>query len=1163
MRHALIRLGARQHQFVWTFHHLIMDGWSSSMLVGEVARLYEAYAQGQAPEAERGPSYRAYMKWLSRQDLKQAERYWRERLAGISAPTPLGLERGRGAATRAAGARPQRLSATINEEQTEKLQSCARRQQVTLNTVVQGAWAILLSRYSGREEVVYGVTVSGRPAALAGVEQMVGMFINTLPVRVKVDGQARVDEWLRELQREQVEMREYEYSPLVQVQGWSEVPKGVPCSTASWCLRTTRWIERCGSGKGGVYGSVGCGPLRPTTIRWQWSWCPAGKCNCNCCMTSGRLRSRAWRGCWRRCRDCSRRLASLKASGWETWKSSLRKSSKSYFMNGMTSPEIMPNERCLHELFEERVEKAPHAVALVYEEQTVTYQALNQRANQLAHYLKKLGVGLETTVGLCIERSIEMVVGILGVLKAGGSYLPLDPDYPAERLAFIMQDSQCYLVVTQESLTDHLPDDSVRLICLDTEWAKIAEERTANCVGNDVPESTAYVIYTSGSTGNPKGVLVSHNHATRLFRSTEQWYHFNESDVWTLFHSYAFDFSVWELWGALLYGGRLVIVPYWVSRSPEVFYKLLCRESVTVLNQTPSAFYQLIRAEEAVGVSNEMALRYVIFGGEALEIQSLKPWFDRHGCESPELVNMYGITETTVHVTYRPITPQDVIDVAGSVIGVPLPDLQVYLLGEDLKLAPIGVIGELYVGGDGVSRGYLNRPELTTERFIPNPYSKKPGTRLYRSGDLARYLSNGDLEYFGRVDHQVKIRGFRIELGEIETTLVQRPAVFESVAIARQEERGEKRIVAYVVPDKASVLSVEELRQYLAERLPEYMVPSAIVVLERLPLTGSGKVDRGALPEPGAAGLGVGGSYVAARSQREAELCRIWSEVLGAEQVGIHDNFFELGGDSILSLQVIAQAARAGLKLTPKQVFEHPTVAELAGLAGVSQEIVAGSAAAQAEESGAVELTPIQARFFRAQPDAALSHYNQALLLEVSEPLAEGLLAETLRELVRHHDALRMRYERDEAGGWRQLNEPLSAVWGREWLHIIDLSEVGEEEQRAVIEETAGQLQGSLSVVAGRLLRAALLRTSGHSRLLVVIHHLVVDGVSWRVLLEDLQSVYEQLAAGVAVRLPAKTTSYRQWAAALAEYASSEVVSEQAEYWLEQAEAAVMRLAAD
>ena len=577
--------------------------------------------------------------------------------------------------------------------------------------------------------------------------------------------------------------------------------------------------------------------------------------------------------------------------------------------------------------------KSPGAVAAVYRDQRLTYGELNSKANQLAHYLRTLGMGPESLVGICVERSLDMVVGLLGILKAGAAYVPLDPDYPTDRLAFMLSDARVTVVLTQAQWTDKLAEYGGKVVCLDTDWDSMARQPHTSPESGTAPDGLAYVIYTSGSTGIPKGVLISHGNVVRLFDATRAWFWFDKNDVWTLFHSYAFDFSVWELWGALLYGGRVVVVPFETSRSPTDFYQLLGREKVTVLSQTPSAFRQLIWADEENTIGEKLSLRLVIFGGEALDVQKLQPWFDRHGDQQPQLVNMYGITETTVHVTYRPLRLEDVQATGKSPIGKPILDLQVYVLDVELNLVPVGVPGEIYVGGHGLARGYLDRPELTAERFIPNPFCDKAGARLYKTGDRAHYLPDGNIEFLGRIDHQVKIRGFRIELGEIESVLGQHPAIREAVVIVREDIPGDKRLVAFVVEqeqlDRAHLLS--DLSGFVRAKLPEYMVPSAFVVLDAMPLTPNGKVDRGALPVPGHTSSESAGEFVNARTPTEELLVGIWCEVLGVKEVSVHDNFFDLGGHSLLATVLISRIRNAFHIGLPLQVlFEAPTVAELA-----------------------------------------------------------------------------------------------------------------------------------------------------------------------------------------------------------------------------------------
>ena len=963
MRLALLRTADERHVCVWTHHHLLLDGWSVPRVLAAVFAGYESFARGQAAAPANARPYRDYIAWLERQDRAGAEAFWRQALRGFGAPTP--LPPGRPGQTEG---RRELLTRFVPAETLAALRELARGQQLTLNTLVQGAWALLLSRYSRQADVLFGATVAGRPADLDGVEEIVGLFINTLPVRAHATPGAPLLGWLRDLQARQAELRQYEYTPLAQIQAWSELPHGTPLFESLVVFENYPPAQALGQHSG----SLSIHDVRSfevTNYPLTLVAAPGPELMLQLAYDSERFAAAT----------IEQVLGHLQA-----------------LLQAMVAhpgatlaelPMLTPAERrqltarpaaagfapgaCLHRRFEAQAARAPEATALVFEEQRVAYGELNARANRLAHHLRALGAGPGRLVGLYLERSVELVVGILGILKAGAAYVPIDPAYPAERVAFILADARAPLLLTQQHMRAALPALAAQAVCLDADWPAIEAASAENLPGEQPASDLAYVIYTSGSTGQPKGVLIEHGHVGRLFAATQPWFHFDQRDVWALFHSYAFDFSVWELWGALLYGGRLVVVPYLTSRAPEAFHALLAAERVTVLNQTPSAFRQLIAADERPEAARDLALRLVIFGGEALDPASLRPWFARHGDARPQLVNMYGITETTVHVTYRPIALAD-LGQAASVIGAPIPDLRLYLLDAQLQPVPLGVPGELFVGGAGVGRGYLGRPELTAERFVPDAFGAEPGARLYRSGDLARFLPNGDLEYLGRIDHQIKVRGFRVELGEIAAALARHPGLRESAVLARRDADGDARLVAYVVPRASAAANASELRAWLRQSLPEYMLPSAFVMLDALPLTPNGKLDRRALPAPDQARPELSEGFVAPSTATEHALASLWAEVLGVARVGVHDNFFDLGGDSMRSIQILAKAREHGLEISLQRLFALQTIHALA------REIDAGAGTAPAPEEQP------------AQPFSMLSAGDRARLTPAGEPVAQA-----------------------------------------------------------------------------------------------------------------------------------------------------------------------------
>ncbi|OEZ64148.1 non-ribosomal peptide synthetase [Duganella sp. HH105] len=907
MRLALVRCDARRHHLIWTRHHLLLDGWSSARLVGELLSCYA----GQTLAPQRG-RYCDYIGWLQERDGAASESYWRTLLASIEGPTRLAHAFGQ------PGARDGHLKITqvFDAVATSRLEEFARAERVTVNTVIQAAWALLLHHCTGQAQVCFGATTAGRPPELADAGEVLGLFINTLPVTASLRPDYPVGEWLRQLQAQNIASREHEHTPLVDIQRWMRT-EGQSLFDSIMVFENYPVDKALNSNDEGALRVAGVEVLEetnyPMTLTVQMAQT----------LTVGyafHLRDFSEAQVKRLEEYMRIVLASLCASAQRCLGdvAMLDVPEREQLRQWGMATARYPQEELLHRMIERQVQARPDANALLFGDESLSYAQLNLRANGLAHRLITLGVGPDVKVGIAVERSLEMMIGLVAILKAGGAYVPLDPEYPSDRLAYMMADSGIALLLTRSALKDRLPPaDGVQVLELDA--LDLSGEPEHNPQVAVHAENLAYVIYTSGSTGRPKGAQLCHRNVGRLLKGTEAWFEFGAQDVWTMFHSYAFDFSVWEIFGALCTGGQLVIVPYWISRSPEDFLQLLRRHQVTVLNQTPSAFGQLMHVP---GLYDErLALRAVIFGGEALDPQRLKPWMAQWGGRQPRMINMYGITETTVHVTYREITAAD-MDSQRSPVGVAIPDLGLRVLDGALNPAPLGVAGELYVAGDGLARGYLGRPGLSAERFVADPFGAA-GERLYRTGDLVRWNDEGQLEYLGRIDHQVKIRGFRIELGEIEAQLLAQPEVREAVVLAL-----DGRLVAYVSAHSGHSIEPSALREQLNDVLPDYMVPSVIMALDALPINANGKVDRKTLPQPEQA---AGREYQAPQGEVEQVLAAIWTEVLGIAHAGRHDNFFELGGHSLLALRLQSEIQqRLSRHLPLRAYWENPTPASLA-----------------------------------------------------------------------------------------------------------------------------------------------------------------------------------------------------------------------------------------
>ncbi|NCR87816.1 MAG: amino acid adenylation domain-containing protein [Microcystis aeruginosa G13-10] len=1175
MRLNLIKLDKNTYQFVWSSHHLLLDGWSLSLVIKDFLKIYQEISQNQISTDQPVVSYRQYIAWLQQQEQKPAEEFWQQKLQGFTAPTPLVIERSSNSKNSNVYKKQQ---IQFPASTTAACQSFVRKNRLTLNNLVQATWGLLLSRYSQETDIVFGATVSGRETSIAGIEAMVGLFINTLPMRIQVKPDTSALTLLKDLQAQLVESNQYSYSSLAEIQTWSEIPRSASLFDSIVVFENYPVDATAVLGNDSFY-------LENIQVSQQTNYpltliaLPGEQLQVRISYDTNRFDD----GTITRLLGHFQTLLEGIVANPEARVSQLpllTEFEKNQLLIDGHNPQVdYPVTKCLHQLFEEQVKRTPEAVAVVYSDQQLTYNELNNRANHLAHYLQSLGVKPDQLVGICLERSLEMIVGLLGILKAGGAYVPLDPEYPIERLSFMLEDAQLSVLLTQQKLGETLPQHQAQIIYLDTDWEKIAENSHSNLENTVTPDNLAYVIYTSGSTGKPKGVLVNHSNVVRLFAATDAWYNFNSQDVWSLFHSYAFDFSVWEMWGALLYGGCLVVVPYLVTRSPEAFYQLLCQEKVTILNQTPTAFRQLIQVEESLKGSfpplsrgvrgdrssttdNDLSLRLVIFGGEALEIHSLQPWFNRHGDQCPQLVNMYGITETTVHVTYRPLSMTD-LDSTASVIGCPIPDLQVYLLDQYLQLVPVGVPGEMYVGGAGVTKGYLNRPELTTERFIPSPFDPplpplnkggtQGGAKLYKTGDLARYLPKGELEYLGRIDNQVKIRGFRIELGEIEALLASHPQIWETVVIVRDDTTGDKRLVAYIVPQSEKTITINEIRQFLKAKLPSYMIPNAFVILDALPLTANGKIDRRALP-PSESSSEPSEKYVAPRNPIEDILVNVWSEILKVEKVGINDNFFELGGHSLLATKLVAQIRdRLKVELPLRQLFNTATLAELAQ--GIEQ--------LKQEKSDTIVPTILprkrplsyaqQRLWFLDQLEPNSSFYNVPLALHLAGDLQADILEKSLQKIIQRHESLRTNFATVE-GNPVQVIKPESN-WQLTLVNGKDSPKYREDQEiKKWLEIHSHQ---PFDLANDSLIRATLLKLSDTEHfLLICLHHIVSDGWSMGVFIQELTTLYNAYTKGLEPLLPELPIQYADFAIWQREYLQGEIRQNQLNYWQKQLAAA-------
>ncbi|ASC97582.1 pyoverdine non-ribosomal peptide synthetase PvdD [Pseudomonas aeruginosa] len=1123
LRVSLLRLAEDDHVLVLVQHHIVSDGWSMQVMVEELVQLYAAYSRGLELALPALPiQYADYALWQrSWMEAGEKERqlaYWTGLLGGEQPVLELPFDRPRPVRQSHRGAQ---FILELDIDLSQALRRVAQQEGATAFALLLASFQALLYRYSGQADIRVGVPIANRNRV--ETERLIGFFVNTQVLKADLDGRMGFDELLAQARQRALEAQAHQDLPFEQLVEALQPERSLSHNPLFQVLFNYQ-SEARGNGQAFRFDELQMESVQfdSRTAQFDLTLDLTDEEQRFCAVfdyatdlfdasTVERLAGH-WRNLLRGIvanpRQRLGELPLLDAPERRQTLSEWNPAQRECVVQGT-----------LQQRFEEQARQRPQAVALILDEHRLSYGELNARANRLAHCLIARGVGADVPVGLALERSLDMLVGLLAILKAGGAYLPLDPAAPEERLAHILDDSGVRLLLTQGHLLERLPRQAgVEVLAIDgLVLDGYAESDPLPTLSAD---NLAYVIYTSGSTGKPKGTLLTHRNALRLFSATEAWFGFDERDVWTLFHSYAFDFSVWEIFGALLYGGRLVIVPQWVSRSPEDFYRLLCREGVTVLNQTPSAFKQLMAVACSADMATQQpALRYVIFGGEALDLQSLRPWFQRFGDRQPQLVNMYGITETTVHVTYRPVSEADLEGGLVSPIGGTIPDLSWYILDRDLNPVPRGAVGELYIGRAGLARGYLRRPGLSATRFVPNPFPGGAGERLYRTGDLARFQADGNIEYIGRIDHQVKVRGFRIELGEIEAALAGLAGVRDAVVLAHDGVGG-TQLVGYVVADSAEDAERlrESLRESLKRHLPDYMVPAHLMLLERMPLTVNGKLDRQALPQPDASLSQQ--AYRAPGSELEQRIAAIWAEILGVERVGLDDNFFELGGHSLLATRVISRVRQEQqLDASLKALFERPVLEAFAQ--GLERTTDAVSTIPLADRQQPLALSFAQERqwfLWQLEPESAAYHIPSALRLRGR--LDVDALQRSFDSLVARHETLRTRFRLEGGRSYQQVQPAVSVS--------IEREQFGEE---GLIERIQAIVVQPFDLERGPLLRVNLLQLAEDDHVLVLVqHHIVSDGWSMQVMVEELVQLYAAYSQGLDVVLPALPIQYADYA---------------------------------
>ena len=1147
IRVQLLRLSEEYHVVLFNIHHIASDGWSRGILIQDFSAYYHSFAKGETvslqPLRVQYSDYAQWQKkWLRGSVLEKQLAYWKTRLEGIPSIHNLPLDRARPAEPSYHGERHQRV---YNKKKSESIYRFCQKHDVTLFMFLQTAFAVLLARNSGEQDIVLGTPIAGR--VHKDIEGLIGFFVNSLVLRSDLSEDPAFSDLLATSKQHILDAYTHQYLPFEMLVEEINPERSMVRSPLFQVVIVLQNNEQASLNLPNL-------KLRPQEegpfvikfdlefsiletkdgLQFNWTY----NTDLFNLETIERLADQFEALTEGILSEPTRSVSQLPLMTVADQQSLLE----------TTNRELLDFEveETIHALFEARVLSNPEAIAVVFQNTSLSYGKLNKEANQLAYFLREKGVGPDSLVPICLERSPLMIVALLGVLKAGGAYVPIDPTHPTERKRYTMADSQASILITERSLSDDFKDESTEVVLLDESTELLSKYPTENPTSETSSNNLAYVIYTSGSTGNPKGVLIEHRNVNRLFQATDEEFSLSEKDVWSCFHSLAFDFTVWEIWGALLSGARTVIVPYLIARDPKEFYNLVAREKVTVLSQTPSAFKQLIAVDDAN--KKELALRYVVFGGEALDFEMLSLWFEHHSYDAPTLVNMYGITETTVHATFFEITEEVMAKKPGSIIGKALADLSFYILDQHRLPVPFGIPGELHIGGGGVARGYLNRPELTEARFIPNTFTSA-GDTLYKTGDLVRFQEGGELEFLGRIDDQVKIRGFRIELGEIESRIKTFNGITDAVVLAKEGSDGQKVLVGYLCSNHGSI-NTTDLRTELGQHLPDYMIPTAFVEIAELPLTSNGKVDKKGLLKMEAQ-ADSGREYKAPSNATEEKLAVIFSQILNIEEPGIHDNFFELGGHSLLATQLISLVRQElGKELSLRALFEHPTIHGIAKtFEGADQSLVLPAISALPSREK-LKLSYAQQRlWFIDKLEGGSPQYNMTGAFRLKGKLNRSAFEQTIQEIIERHEILRSRFEQEGDQVFQVVSEVYDVP-----LKEVDLSEIEPElREEKALEIAYEDALKPFNLQEDLLIRFQLVQMdSDEYMVLFNMHHIASDGWSMNVLARDFCTIYKAIHKDGVTDLPQLRVQYADFANWQKEWLQGEVLAEQLEYWKNQ-----------